>query len=68
MASTRERHLDLSTLHDKPVVQKDKYSPKPQSPIEEIARKWITEFNDLIRRNDAAAVPVLFQEDGKTVI
>jgi hypothetical protein len=31
MASIRKRHLDLNTLHDKPVVQKEKYSPKPQN-------------------------------------
>src|ERR1700694_2030263 len=64
MPSILERNLDLVTLHEKPVIQKAKQCPKPQKPIEEIAQKWISEFNDAISSKDADAVAALFQPDG----
>ena len=68
MSSILERHLDLETLHEKPVVQKLKLTPKPAKPIDEIAQQWITTFNEAIGSKDAAAVAALFQEDGTTIM
>ena len=66
MSTTVARHFDLSTLYDKPVVQKAKPSPKTPLPAQEVAAKWIHDFDEAIRARDAAAVAALFQEDGST--
>jgi hypothetical protein len=64
MATILERNLDLNTLHEKPVIQKEKVTPKPQKPVSEIADKWIAVFNQAISAEDSSAVAALFQEDG----
>ena len=64
MTTILQRHLDLNTLHDKPVIQKERVTPKPKKPIDEIAKKWMSKFNEAITSKDASAVAELFQEDG----
>jgi energy-converting hydrogenase A subunit M len=64
MPSILERHLNIKTLHDKPVVQQEKPKIIPQKPIEEIASQWIVDFNEAIKTENSEAVAGLFQEDG----
>jgi len=68
MPSILEQHLDLETLHEKPVVQKEKVQPKPQKPVQEIAEKWIAEFNEAIKTKNSEAIADLFLEDGSSVL
>lgn len=64
MTTILERHFDVVTLHDKPVVQLEKSSPKPVKPIQEIVQQWMKEFNVAITARNSNAIAELFQENG----
>ena len=64
MTTILERHFDIVALHDKPVVQEEKVSPTPVCPIEEIAEKWIKQFDAAITAQDSDSISVLFQDNG----
>ena len=43
MTTIFERHFDVVTLHEEPIVQVEKVSAKPVRTIEEIMGKWMEE-------------------------
>ena len=64
MSSILERHIGPLILADKPVIQNEKATPKPSVSIQEIAEKWMGEFDKAIRTKNGAQVASLFQNDG----
>jgi hypothetical protein len=64
MTTILERHFDVHTLHDRPVVQAEKLSPKPVQPIDKIVQTWMTEFNAAMTARDSDAIAALFHENG----
>jgi hypothetical protein len=64
MSTILARYFDLTTLNEKPVIQAEKPTPKPSSSPQEIAAKWIGEFDHAIQTKNASAVANSFQEDG----
>ena len=68
MDTALESLLGSLKLSDKPVVQEKKLSPAPKIPIQEIAAKWIGQFNDAIKSKDSNAIAALFQDNGKNIV
>jgi hypothetical protein len=68
MPSIVESYIGPLTLADKPVIQKEKATPKPKVSIQEIAEKWIGEFDKAIRTKNALDVAALFQNDGTCLL
>jgi hypothetical protein len=64
MPSILESHIGPLILADKPVIQNEKATPKPTVSIQEIAEKWMREFDEAIRSKSATQVASLFQSDG----
>jgi len=64
MTTIFERHFDVVTLYEEPIVQEEKRSAKPVRPIDEIVGRWMEEFNAGITARDSDAIAALFQEDG----
>ena len=66
MTTIFERHFDVVTLYEEPIVQEEKRSAKPVRPIDEIVGRWMEEFNAGITARDSDVIAALFQEDGTT--
>ena len=64
MSKVIAKHFDLSSLYDKPVIQKAKPTSKAPVAAQDIAATWIGDFDKSIRAKDASAVAALFQNDG----
>jgi len=64
MTSTVHTHLGPLKLADSPVDQPARASTNPALPAEDIAGKWLEQFNHAIVSRDADAVVNLFREDG----
>jgi len=64
MSKVIAQHFDLSSLYDKPVIQKAKPTSKATVAAQDIAATWIGDFDNAIRAKDASAVAALFQNDG----
>lgn len=64
MTSILEQHFGSLTLTDSPVSQNVKTSPQPILPVEDIARKWLEQFDHAIASRNAEAIALLFHDDG----
>jgi hypothetical protein len=64
MSTILTRYFDLTTLHEKPVIQVEKPTTKASGSPQEIVTKWIGEFDHAIQTKNASVVANLFQEDG----
>jgi len=64
MTSILQQHLGPLKLADSPVDQPTRTSPKPALSAQDIAGKWLEQFNHAIRSRDPDAVANLFREDG----